>query len=536
MKLTIGPSIAIIVLMFFSPGIFGQNPIHKYYRLSEKKFNEGNYAEALQLNIKALKLAESKNKCDEIVYANLQVGKMQYYLNNRSLSLKTFLTTEKLIDSCGIDSLRYKVYHNIGSIYSEIWELDSSLLYLKKALTILNKTENYAELTRTNAVIAALYIERRNNTTEGEKYLIPAEKFAELSKDSLLISFVAAKRGRWYYGKKEYENTLILYNKAFNIYQRRDNTNGVLYMLKAIADVKAKLKTDDIMESYGRYISLKDSVFSKETAKKMTEYEVQYKIERKEIENKVLQQKLITNQAKIETRNRTIIGLIAGVLLIATLILWRINVLNLRKKQNELTRLNELQKEKERISRDLHDNVGGQLSYVLYTLDGINEENSIKRKKLVTSINDSVRSVISNLRETIWTINDEDISLNDFSDKLKVYTRNMFRNSSTQVIFSEHLETDFQLKSIVGLNLYRICQEIINNAFKYANASELTISIKSNDNTSIHIIDNGIGFEFDKQTSNGFGLNNIKSRAGDVGIKLNMQSEIGKGTIYSLEV
>lgn len=536
MKLTIGSSVAIIALLFFSSGIFGQNQIHNYYRLSEKKFNEGKYAEALQLNIKALKLAENQNKCDEIVYANLQVGKMQYYLNNRSLALKTFLTAEKLIDSCGIDSLRYKVYHNIGSIYSELWQLDSSLFYLKKALTILNKTENYTELTRTNAVIAALYIERRNNTTEGEKYLIPAEKFAELSKDSLLISFVAAKRGRWYYGKKEYESALILYNKAFNIYQRRDNTNGVLYMLKAIADVKAKLKTDDIMESYGRYISLKDSVFSKETAKKMTEYEVQYETEKKEIENNILQQELIANQAKIETRNRTIIGLVVGILLIVTLILWRINVLNLRKKQNELIRLNELQREKERISRDLHDNVGGQLSYVLYTLDGINKENSIKRKELTAAINDSVRSVISNLRETIWAINDEDISLNDFSDKLKVYTRNMFRNSPTKVIFSEDLKTDVQLKSIAGLNLYRICQEIINNAFKHANASELTISIQSNDKTNIQIADNGIGFDLGKQTSDGFGLNNIKSRAEDVGIELNMQSETGRGTTYSLVV
>lgn len=536
MKITIGSFITIILLMLSSPILLGQNQLSKYYLLSEKKFNEGNYVEALKINIQALKLAENQNNCDEIVYANMQVARMQYFLNNRPLALNSFLNTEKIIDSCNIDSLRYKVYHNIGTIYSEIQQLDSSLFYLMKSLTILNKTEKYAELTRTNVVIAALYIERMANPSEGEKYLVQAEKYAALSKDSLLIAFATSKRGGWYFSKKDYKNALVFYDIAFNIYQRHHNTNGILYNLRAIADAKARLKTDDVAESYRYYILLKDSIFSQETAKKMAEYEVQYETEKKEIENNVLHLELLTNQAKIQTRNRTIIGLVVGILMIVTFILWRINALNLKKKQTELTALNELQKEKERISRDLHDNVGGQLSYVLYALDGINEEDSQQRKELTTTINNSIRSVIGSLRETIWAINDEDISLNDFSDKLKVYARNMFRNSSTKIVFSEHLETDYRLKSILGLNLYRICQEIINNAFKYANASELTIIIKSNDKINIKITDNGIGFDLNKQTINSFGLNNIKSRANEVDIKLNVQSEIGKGTSYSLIV
>ncbi len=538
MKLTTRSYKLVIVVLMVSSSVFGQitDQLSKYYQLSEKKFNEGEYADGLQLTFKALKLAEKQNNCHKIAYANMQVARMHYYLNERNVALKKFLSTEKLIDSCNVDSLRYKVYHNIGSIYSELNQLDSAMIFLTKSLTILNKTDNYVELTRTNALIAALYIERLNNINEGDKYLIQAEKYAKLSKNSILIAFATAKRGRWYYEKEEYEKALTIYNEAFIIYQQQHNTSGILYMLKAISDVKAKLKTDDVMESYTSYIRLKDSVFSDETAKKMAEYELQYQTEKKEIENNVLQQKLKTNQAKIETRNRTIIGLVVGILLIVTFILWRINVLNLRKKQNELTRLNELQKERERISRDLHDNVGGQLSYVLYSLDGINEEDTTKRKELTTNINDSVRSVISNLRETIWTINDEEMSLNDFSDKLKVYTREMFRNSSTQVVFSEEIETDVQLKSIVGLNLYRICQEIINNAFKYAKASELTVSIVSSDTIDIQIADNGIGFNLDNQPSNSYGLNNIYNRSAEVGIKLNVQSEPGKGTTYLLVV
>ena len=538
MKLTNCSCSVVVVLLTIFSNVYGQSKhqLHDYYHLSEQKFNEGEYADGLQLTIKALKLAEKQTNCHEIVYANMQVARMHYYLNERTVALKKFLTTEKLIDSCNTDSLRYKVYHNIGSIYSEIQKLDSALYYLKKALAILKNSNKYIELTRTNVVIAGLYIERMENTTEGGKYLGQAEKYAKLSKDSIIIAFTTAKRGSWHNVKKEFKEALVFYEKALGIYQSHQNTNGILNMLRAIADVKAKLKTDDVIESYRNYILLKDSIFSDETAKKIAEYELQYQTEKKGNENKVLQQKLIINQAKIETRNRTIIGLGVSILLIVTFILWRINVLNLRKKHTELKRLNELQKERERISRDLHDNVGGQLSFVLYSLDGINEENAVIRKELTSSINDSVKSVISNLRETIWTINDEEMSINDFTDKLKVYTRNMFRNSSTQVVFTEAIESDVQLKSIVGLNLYRICQEIINNAFKYANANELTVFITSREAIQIEISDNGNGFEPDACSSTGFGLKNIKNRAEEVGIQLIMQTELGKGTMYNLLV
>src|SRR5690606_1969181 len=133
---------------------------------------------------------------------------------------------------------------------------------------------------------------------------------------------------------------------------------------------------------------------------------------------------------------------------IISFILYRVNVLNLRKKQAEITALNKVQKEKERISRDLHDNVGGQLSYILYALEGINQANSPKQNELIKSINNSVKSVINSLRDTIWAINDEDISINDFSDKLKVYARNMFRNSETKVNFLEEFDNEIKLKSI----------------------------------------------------------------------------------------
>jgi signal transduction histidine kinase len=78
----------------------------------------------------------------------------------------------------------------------------------------------------------------------------------------------------------------------------------------------------------------------------------------------------------------------------------------------------------------------------------------------------------------------------------------------------------------VGLNLYRICQEIINNAFKHSKAIELIVNITSEDKVIVEIVDNGVGFDLEAVSKEGFGLANIKSRAAEVGITLELESKL----------
>jgi signal transduction histidine kinase len=199
--------------------------------------------------------------------------------------------------------------------------------------------------------------------------------------------------------------------------------------------------------------------------------------------------------------------------------------------------LQKLQHDKERIARDLHDNIGGQLSYIIYSLDGINHEDKEKLSEVAGSINQSVRSVINSLRETIWAINDANIDAQDFSDKLKLFARNLFKHGKTKINFTENIKTKREMNSLVGLNLYRICQEILNNAFKYANATEVKIDLQSDEEKLFIVIsDNGIGFDITHQNKEHYGLQNIKKRAMEFGISLKLETAINKGTRYELLV
>lgn len=208
-------------------------------------------------------------------------------------------------------------------------------------------------------------------------------------------------------------------------------------------------------------------------------------------------------------------------------------------KENNLKKIKALQavqQEKERIARDLHDNVGGQLSYVLYTLEGKSSEELKTYENLNNTIQITIKNIISNLRETIWAINDESIAVDNFSDKLKVYVRNMFRYTSTQILYTESITSNTSISSTTALNLFRICQEIVNNTFKHANSKTIKIHIDSTDKLIITISDDGIGFDSKLNNDSGFGLNNIRARANDINASIELFSDIGKGVFYKIIV
>jgi signal transduction histidine kinase len=140
------------------------------------------------------------------------------------------------------------------------------------------------------------------------------------------------------------------------------------------------------------------------------------------------------------------------------------------------------------------------------------------------------------LRETIWALNQEKLTVQDISDKLKTYTRNIFAYSDTKIKFEDHIENDETLNPAFALNLFRICQEVINNVFKHAKASELIITIAKDKKTTIVITDNGIGFSKELASVESFGLTNLKVRADEINATLIINSETDKGTKITLVV
>jgi signal transduction histidine kinase/ligand-binding sensor domain-containing protein len=201
---------------------------------------------------------------------------------------------------------------------------------------------------------------------------------------------------------------------------------------------------------------------------------------------------------------------------------------------------NKLQLERERISRDLHDNVGAQISYLVSNLEWITDHELGEQDKTerLKDIGETARNMMGNMRETIWALNKKTISTSDLSDKIKTFAKQYLRHAA-QLVFvaDEQIESDVSLAPAEALNIYRICQEAIVNVLKHADASiiEFQIIVDRRGVMTLKVIDNGKGFENEEiDPSLHFGLENMKHRALASGLQFELEPVSGKGTTITL--
>ena len=202
--------------------------------------------------------------------------------------------------------------------------------------------------------------------------------------------------------------------------------------------------------------------------------------------------------------------------------------------------LNEkLQKERMRISRELHDNIGAQMATVKRNINFlVNHLDNLPKEQVQIKMLDleGISTQINQeLRDTIWATQNEHISVSDFITRIKNYVfQTLGQESAYRFIYEERCDTEVILGPFLALNLHRICLETLNNAFKHSGASELIVTFEGNaDYFKVTIRDNGVGFDMEA-IHEGFGLGNIKHRAAQIGATLYFNRGISQGS--SLEV
>lgn len=209
-----------------------------------------------------------------------------------------------------------------------------------------------------------------------------------------------------------------------------------------------------------------------------------------------------------------------------------------QKKLRQLQMEQEVQKEKQRLSRDLHDNLGSQITWLsnnITQLENAKEQQQPFEQKM-NRLKEGTGELMQTLRETIWILNKDKISAIDFFDKLVSHAAKYTEAyPSIQLQTEENISAGIQLNSGQALQLFRICQEAVTNACKHANASLLSISASSTETGfSIVMTDNGKGFNLDNENPGHYGLQNMKQRAKESNLQLSIGSAPGKGTNISI--
>ncbi len=512
---------------------------HEYIKISWQKFSNGNYQDALGNALQFLTYAENSNKPLNLAQANILVGSMYYY-NHESYPdiLSYFHKARYYIYKFNIDSLKSKIDYNIGVIYVETAVIDSAVFYLNNAIEAAKQNQNYHIISRCYCVLAELYMQKKRNLTKAFYYVNKAEKYAKLTDGYADYAFARLKRGLYYYNSNDFIKALEYFYDVKDIYEKNKDAENRMYIYYLIASSKACSYDTTIKSAYTEYLSLKDSVFHARSSEATARYKALYETEKKEHENKILLQQNQLKQAELFQRNIIILALGVLILLVFSLLMWRLNVINLRKREQELEATKKLQEEKERISRDLHDNIGSSISFISTKTDWIIKNRKVGNSMIedLNQVEHNAKKLMERLRETIWTITHHEITNFEFVDKLKPYIQN---NLIIPYHIKDELETEQVIDAKLVLDIYRCCQEVIANINKHSNANQVWISFTNNHNSklTINIRDNGTGFSEDDTHKEGhYGIQNLKSRLNNKNVTYKILSEVGNGTQFMVEI
>ena len=135
------------------------------------------------------------------------------------------------------------------------------------------------------------------------------------------------------------------------------------------------------------------------------------------------------------------------------------------------------------------------------------------------------------LRDTIWAMNKENVSLEDLQGRLANFIAKAKEACPTidfELIMDENFDGEFLLNSLEGINYFRVIQEAINNAVKHSGASKITINFMNTlGSIRICVRDNGQGIQ---NQSLGNGLGNMRNRADRIGKNLTIDTKENQGT------
>lgn len=485
-----------------------------YYWLSE-------YENSISAYHKSIAIAE-KLKNQKLLSKAYQNTGMLYSRMDRKLSLKYYHKALEIIRNNPSErSNKAGLLQNIGVEYSKSGKLLEAIQYYKQSLEIYQELNETVSLAITYNNLGVLYERMNKSDTTLLYYQKALDIFYDIDfKRGITTSLYNI--GSIYRQKGQYSEALEYVNKSQEIARElglKDQIQVNFYELSWIYELEKDYKTS--LENMVLAYNWKDTLFTIEQAKQISEFEAIYESEKKEKE--------ILELEKKRERGRTYITLlISSIILLIMLIVFLLVFHKLREKasvQKALSKeqnkhfkavLEAQEEERKRIAGELHDSVGPLLSVTqLYISDladvsgnktSEEEELFSKSLKILEEACNETRNISHNLmpgvliRSGLISAIRELINKVNKTARFKIY----FDSNGLKNRFEENIE----------IANYRIFQELLNNIIRHANASEIMVNLDANKNQlHLNIKDNGKGFDVEKiKSTPGIGWKSIYSR------------------------
>jgi two-component system sensor histidine kinase DesK len=194
--------------------------------------------------------------------------------------------------------------------------------------------------------------------------------------------------------------------------------------------------------------------------------------------------------------------------------------------QKELEKQKVLEQERERISHDMHDDLGAGISALKLQAEFLKQK--AEADDLQSDIDELLKTseeMNISMREMLWSLNSGNDTLGSFIDYAILYTGNFLKKTKIVLLSEcEDITAETPVSTEMRRNLFLCLKEAVNNVYKHSHADTLKLSFSQEENNfSMKISDNGIGIQDDLPKGNG--LRNMKRRMNELSGECHISSE-----------
>lgn len=510
------------------------------------------YTQALDLYLKVKPVFENEGLIERVRVVVGNIGSLYANMQNFDEAEKYFLQSKKISEDINDKAGIAQACDGLSHVFISRRQYSQALDYAQKSEALSHEIGDKHEESIAIQGIAWVYYEHLKDFNKAEKY---ARKGLELAKELNFPSDIAAMlntlsniyfhQGRY----RECEETAL---EAI----ATDTTDINIFSNLAANVVRAGIHTGNSKKAlyyFDKYRQIFNIQSNKEYQEVLMDMQVKYETEKKEKE-------ILKLESQKHKRNALIYTLIGLFILLSGLSYGLIH--NNRKnkiiieqqllvKEQQLQQLKNEQQllatqsvlkgeesERSRMARDLHDGLGGLLSGVKINLSTM-KGNSIISHESAEAFDHAIKLLdtsINELRRVAHNMMPETLNNYGLKTALGDYVLQLTSGGLGPKINFNSFGADLRYNSQLELSIFRISQELVNNALKHAEAKAIDLLlINDSARICIQVIDDGIGFDVNAILGKGKGIENLRNRVISYNGNFEIDSLKGKGTEILVE-
>ena len=433
-------------------------------------------------------------------------------------------------------------------------KLDSARYYFKQSLSIPKSVDDYYSQNDLYSLMGSLY---SGGYKKPDSALIYYDKALKIYHEDTINNGGINKKfnilnniGNTFRRARRFDSATHYYKRAEKIDLPKFNRNSKRVLYNSMSATYYYMKDWEKAYDYlYKLDSIKDSINVKEQNIKISDITEQYDNEKLRADN-------LEIESKRKQNRNLLIGALAFILFGGTtffliqkntkrkqLLAEQEKELQIQKvgtlmKEQELASIDAMiegqEKERQRIANDLHDDLGGMMATVKLHFNTLKDKPS---PKLYDKTNALLDEAYQKIRTIAHAKNSGVIAKEGLLKSVRDMAQKVSAPGKIDIEVIDHgLEN--RLENSLELSIFRMIQELITNVIKHANATEASIHLTQHDNSlNIMIEDNGKGFNARQVTKQkGMGLSSIDKRVDHLNGKLEIDSEIGRGTNIIIDI